>query len=138
MLELLGAIWTLLSGLLLSLWSGLVLVGVFASDVLIHLHTDMPRLEGLLVGILLTWVLARRDRHPLLRVLSAPLRLVLDILDLAWDQCVEVVNDLRGTLVGWVMAPVTKVKGWVLNGWSKLLSGLTTLKDKLSSSKGGE
>ena len=134
MLELLGAVWSLLSGLLLSVWGVVVLVGTFSLDVLTHLHVEMPRIEGLLVGVLLTWLLARRDRHPLLRVLSAPLKLILDILDLAWDQCVEVIGDLKDTVLGWLQGGTGRVKEWTAGAWSKLMSGLSTLKEKLTKS----
>jgi len=134
MLELLGAVWGLLSGLLVSLWGVVILVGTFGTDVLGHVHTEMPRLEGLLVGVLLAWVLLRRDRHPLLRVLSSPLKLVVDILDLAWDQCCEVVLDLKDTVLGWLQGGVGQVRGWLSAAWSKVMSGLNGLKDKLSKS----
>ena len=86
---------------------GLLVLDV-GRDALVYLHTGAPRLEGLLVGVALAWVLLRRDRHPWLRVVSAPLKLVLDILDLAWDQGLEVARDLWDVPAGWVR------KGW---GW---------------------
>ena len=107
------------------------------------LHNDAPRLEGLLVGILLAWLMLRREKHPLLRVLSAPLKLVVDILDLAWDQVVEVVSDVWGTARSWITGTwkwcwgkvtgtwkwcwgkVTSLYNWVMNG-------LKAVKDKLS------
>jgi len=134
MLELLGAVWGLLSGLLLSVWGVVVLVGTFGLDVLGHVHADMPRLEGLLIGVALAWVLVRRDEHPLLRVLSSPLKLVLDILDLAWDQCREVVGDLKDTVVGWLRSGVGQVGEWLGAAWSKVMGGLGSVKDKLSKS----
>ncbi len=135
MLELLGAAWALLSGLLVSLWGVLVLVGTFGAEVLGHVHTEMPRLEGLLVGVLLAWVLLRRDKHPLLRVLSSPLKLVVDILDLAWDQCWEVVVDLKDTALGWLRGGRDKVKAWVSGAWGMVLGTLRGVKDKLSKSE---
>jgi len=134
MLELLGAGWDLVSGLLLSVWGVLVLVGTFSSDVLVHLHTEMPRVEGLLVGVLLTWFLARREKHALLRVVSAPLKLVLDILDLVWDQCLEVIGDLKGTVVGWLQKGWGLLTAWPKKGWTLLVGALQGLKDKLSKS----
>jgi hypothetical protein len=134
MLELLGAVWGLLSGLLLSLWTGVILIGTFVASVLTHLHTDMPRIEGLLIGVLFTWLLARRDRHPLLRVLSSPLRLVLAILDLAWDQCMDVVGDLIETIVEWFKKVTTYTKNVFHGVWAKLIDGLTALKNKLAKS----
>jgi hypothetical protein len=44
----------------------------------------------------------RRDKHPALRVLSSPLKLVLDILDLAWNQVVEIVTDSWDAVYGWI------------------------------------
>jgi len=117
----------LVAGTLDAVWNLLVLVLDVSRDALVHLHTGAPRLEGLLVGVLLAWVLLRRNRHPWLRVLSAPLKLVLDILDLAWDQTVEVVQDLVAVPVGWVrrgcgwcMAKVRAAYNWKMG----LLRGL--------------
>jgi hypothetical protein len=74
----------------------------------------------------------RRDKHPLLRVLSAPLKLVVDILDLAWDQVVEVVSDLWGTATGWVGGIIGWIKGKVVGGYSWVMDRLRGLKDKLA------
>ena len=132
MLEIL---WNLVSGTLVSLWGLASSLLVFASDLLVHLHTEAPRLEGLLVGVLLAWLMMRRDKHPLLRVLSAPLKLVVDILDLAWDQVVEVVSDLWGTAAGWVSGVYGWVKGKVVNGYNRVLKFLVGLKEKLLKKK---
>ena len=104
---------------------------------LVYLHTGAPRLEGLLAGVLLAWVLLRRDRHPWLRVVSAPLKLVLDILDLAWDQGLEVARDLWDVPVGLVR------KGWgwavakVRAAYSWKMGVLRSLRDRLLK-RGGE
>ena len=127
MLELLKSCVALVLGLLLVVWEAVQLVLVWAWDVVYHLHVSAPRLEGLLVGVVLTWVLLRRDDHPLLRVLSAPLKLLLDVLDLAWDQVVEVAGDLWDTanswvrgVLSWAWGRVTAASGWVVG----LLTGL--------------
>jgi len=99
----------LVAGVLDAGWNLGLLVLDVGRDMLVHLHTGAPRLEGLLAGVVLAWVLFRRDRHPWLRVVSAPLKLVLDILDLAWDQGREVASDLWDVPAGWVR------KGW---GWA--------------------
>lgn len=132
MLEILKSCWALGVGLVESLWGIVALVGVWGWDVLSHIHTTAPRLEGLLVGVLLSWVMLRRDKHPLLRVLSAPLKLVVDILDLAWDQVVEIVSDLWGTLTGWVGGIIGWIKGKVVGGYSWVMDRLRGLKDKLA------
>ncbi len=114
-----------------SLMNLVALVLGFAFDFLMILHTTMPRLEGLLVGVILAWLMMRRDKHPLIRALSSPLKLIIDILDLAWDQAVEFVQDIAGTAKSWL----SKTWGW---GWSKAKSVLgsvnrllASLKDKL-------
>jgi len=135
MLELLKSCLALVLGLFVTLWDAVQLVLVWAWDIVYHLHVSAPRLEGLLVGVALTWVLLRRDSHPLLRVLSAPLKLLLDVIDLAWDQVVEVVGDVCDTVLGWA-------KGSLAWGWGKVtaMSGwavglLTGLRDRLKGNK---
>ena len=131
MLEILGSCWGLLVGLWTSLWGVIGLVSTWAWEVLYHLHMTAPRLEGLLVGVALAWVMLRRDRHPLLRALSAPLKLVLDILDLAWDQVVEVTGDLWGTARSWLTGSVGWVWGKVHGVYKWVISSLVSVKDRL-------
>ena len=133
MLELLQSLWNLVWGVVLSVWdlAWVLLDGVW--DLLMVLHNDMPRLEGLVIGVGLAWVMMRREKHPLLRALSAPLKLVLDILDLAWDQVVEVVSDVWETGVSWVKSAVGVPVGWARSGWDWALGSLRSLRDRLSS-----
>tara|TARA_Y100001938_G_C8090400_1_gene434676 strand:- start:1212 stop:1634 length:423 start_codon:yes stop_codon:yes gene_type:complete len=135
MTEILISTWSAIIGVLSGIWGLVETVLVWAGDVLYHLHTDAPRLEGLLVGIALTWVLLRRDNHPVLRVLSAPLKLVIDILDLAWDQTVEVSHDIIDTVKSWLGKAWKFVSTPISKGWLKLLSLLTSLRDKLAKKK---
>ena len=138
MTEILITTWAAIIGVLSGLWAVVESVAVWVSSVLYHLHVDAPRLEGLLIGVLLTWVLLRRDRHPLLRVLSSPLKLIVDILDLAWDQVVEVLDDSRETVLGWVSKVTSPVKGAAVAAWAKLVSSLSSIKERLSKKKDEE
>ena len=133
MLELVQSLWNLVWGVVLAVWdlAWVLLDGVWG--LLQNLHYDMPRLEGLVVGVGLAWVMMRRDKHPLLRALSAPLKLVLDILDLAWDQVVEVVSDVWETGVSWTKTAVGVPVGWARPGWNWALGSLRSLRDRLSS-----
>ncbi len=131
MLQILQSTWDLVWGLVLSVWGVLCLVAGWVGEVLVHLHVEEPRLEGLLVGILLAWVLLRRDKHPLLRVASSPLKLVVDILDLAWDQVVEVWCDAWGTVRGWVTNSLGWVKARLVGAWNWKLQVLRGIRDKL-------
>ena len=132
MLELLQSCWGLVVGVLGSIMDLGMTVLTLGGDVLIHLHTTAPRLEGLLVGIALAWIMLRRDKHPLLRVLSAPLKLVVDILDLAWDQVVEVAGDLWGTVKDWTGRSLGWARDKVVGAYSWVMGSLGKLKDKLS------
>lgn len=104
MLELLQNVLNFASGLLSAALGLVILLLNFSVETLTLLHNGMPRLEGLLVGVLLAWLMARRDKHPLLRALSAPLKLALDILDMAWEKCIKAAADLCGTAASWSRA----------------------------------
>ena len=132
MSELLITTWAAIVGVTSGLWSIVEEILVWGWSVLHHLHTDAPRLEGLLIGILLTWFLLRRDRHPLLRLLSSPLKLIVDILDLAWDQVIEIVSDVKETIVGWAGKVSAVIKGTATAAWNRVISVLTSVKDRLS------
>ena len=133
MLELLSALWGLLSGVLSSVMGLLSVLLTFVGDIVHILYVDMPGLGGLLVGISLAWLMMRRDRHPVLRVLSSPLKLVLDILDLAWDQFVEIVDDLWDTIKRWTMGPVGWCRDRVLGAWNWVMRGLSSVRERLKS-----
>lgn len=135
MSELLQSVWNLLSGLLSEAADVALLLLEFVWSFLMHLHVDAPRLEGLLAGVVLAWLLMRRDSHPLLRVLSSPLKLVLDILDLAWDQVVEVVSDLWATCRDWVLGALGWAWGKVVSVYELTMGLLKGLKSRLSRSK---
>ena len=132
MTELLTTCQQLVVGLLAWAWGLVVLVSTFCWDLLSTLHVSSPRLEGLLVGIALSWLMLRRDKHPALRVLSAPLKLVLDILDLAWDQVVAVVTDAWTAVGGWVTGTYGWCKAKLLAAGNLTMGLLNTVKEKLA------
>ena len=127
----LESLWNLVTGLVGSAWGLASTLVHFVGDLAVWLHVDAPRLEGLLVGVLLAWLLARRDSHPLLRVLSAPLKLVLDILDLAWDQVDESAKDVWDTAKGWTMGSLGWVTGNVKKAYGSLMGKLKSTKSTL-------
>ncbi len=131
MLELLGTLWGLILGVLDALWTLVAIVLTSLGDLLYILHVDMPRLEGLLVGVALAWLMMRREKHPVLRVLSSPLKLIVDILDLAWDQFVEIIDDLWDTTKRWTMGPVGWCRDRVLGAWNWVIGGLSSVRERL-------
>ena len=135
MLQILAACWELLAGLLASAWGVISLLLGWLYAVLYHLHVDAPRLEGLLVGIALAWLLSRREKHPVIKVLSSPLKLVLDILDLLWDQVIEVVADVKGVALGWIGSGSGWVRQRISSLWGGTMSGLRRVRDRLLKKK---
>lgn len=134
-MELLNVVWNLVSGVADSLFGLAVTLTLFGWDLLMWLHVDHPRLEGLIVGVLSAWLLLRRDKHPVLRVLSAPLKLVVDILDLAWDQVTEVAGDLWGTAKNWTLGPLGWAKNKATQSYAWVVRSLTNIKNKLKKSE---
>jgi hypothetical protein len=131
MIEILKDCIVLLLGLGIALWDVVVLVMTWVGSMVYHLHLEAPRLEGLLVGVLLAWLMVRRDKHPVLRVLSSPLKLMLDILDLAWDQAVECVSDVISFVLSWLNRTLAFVKGKITSAWHWMMSSLKGVRDKL-------
>ena len=132
MIEILNTLQGFLTGLVTWAWGLVVLVSTFCWDLLYSLHMTSPRLEGLLVGVALTWLMLRRDKHPALRVLSSPLKLVLDILDLAWDQVVGVVTDGWEAVHGWVTGSLLWCKAKLVGLYNGVMSVLGKVKEKLA------
>jgi len=107
----------------------------FALSTAHWLHFETPRLEGLLVGVLFAWLMSRRDKHPLLKVLSAPLRLVLEVLDLAWDHLVELISDTKAAVLGFLQQGYRALLGRVQSAWSGMVGGLSNIRDRLRRKK---
>ena len=135
MSEILSSCWSLLVGLGETGWGLLGLVSTWVWEMVYHLHVSSPRLEGLLVGVALAWLMLRRDRHPLLRVLSAPLKLILDILDLGWDQVVEVCGDLWDTVRSWAIGSLGWLRDRATGLYGRVMGMLRAVKDKLARKK---
>lgn len=131
MLNLLKEVFNFIVELGVSVWEFLVLVAMFAADIFMVLHTEMPRLEGLLAGILLAWFMARREKSPIMKAISSPLKLVLDLLDAAWDKGLAKTKDLLVKGAKFVLKPFAfmwnKVKG--VNG--HVVNKIKSLKEKL-------
>ena len=132
-MDVLKASWDLLAGVVDLVVSSVTLASVWVWEVLCLLHTTAPRLEGLLIGVLLTWIFLRRDKHPILKALSAPLKIVVDILDLIWDEAVEITCDLFGVVKNWIVGSIGWVKSKILWAYNWVLNGLNRVKEWVSS-----
>ncbi len=135
MADLLKEILNFIVGVGISIVELLGLCLSFLFDSFIILHTQMPRLEGVLIGVLLAWLMARRDKHPILKVLSAPLKMVLDVLDLLWDEVCEFTADSWGLVKSWVRKPYDWAKSVSKKGYDIVVNGLSLLKVKFSKKK---
>ena len=121
--------------LCVSLAGFVALVLGFVFDSLVIMYTDMPLTLGIAIGVLATWVMHRRDKHPVLKVLSAPLKLVLDTLDLVWDQVTEAVMDAWEMGMSWIKKPFSWSKEQLKKGWDLVVKGFSLLKVKITRKK---
>ncbi len=137
-MELLGLLWTFVVTVSSKAYELLETSLIFVWDLLVTLHVSYPRAEGLIIGITLAWLMTRRDRHPIIKTLSAPLKLIIDILDLIWDQLVELLSDVWSwhmshwkRLGGWISSVYSWCKSKVVNCWSWCINGLKSVRDRL-------
>jgi len=131
MKELFLLTWGLISNTLLSLWAVLESVGTWLFGVLLVLHNDMPRIEGLLIGILFAWALRHRDRNPIVKALAAPIKILVDILDIVWDETIEALQDLYAMLKEKATGITGSALGKVKDVWNRGLEFLLGLKSKI-------
>lgn len=94
-------------------------------------HVDFPRLEGLLIGVLFAWVLVHREKNPVFRILAAPMKIVLDILDIIWHETLESVVDVYGMFVAWVSKTYAAAKASIVLVYRRALDKLVAVKNKL-------
>ena len=133
MLDILTATWLLIGSLLGSIASIFLTLGEWVWSVLLILHYDMPRLEGLLLGVLFAWFFVHREKNPFIRALAAPLKILLDILDIVWDETVEAIGDLLGTIKDHVSGVCKRAKDFITGLFSSGVNKLSSLKEKLMS-----
>ena len=125
------SLWNLIAGVFGAIWGLIAAVLLFGFETLHWLHFDAPRLEGLLVGVLLAWLLSRRESHPLIKLASAPLKLILDILDLAWDRGLEAVAGLWSHGKSYAFKSIGWVSDKVKSGYLFVMKKLNIIKDDL-------
>ena len=122
--------------LLLAAGGLLLNVVYWALGLMVFLHTEMPRLEGLLVGVLFAWLYVHRDKNAFVRAIAAPMKIIIDILDIVWDETIEAVADVYSTVKEFITQKTVGVKNWIVGGtlsvWSSLMSKLSALRTKLS------
>ena len=112
---------------------GIILSIMSASfELLVVLHNDMPRVEGMLVGLGIYWVMLNRDKYKALKIISSPVKLLADIIKLAFDQSKEAVLDIFGVVRKSFALAKRKSFGMAKGAWDGLISMLKSLRDKLS------
>ena len=84
---------------LLLAFGGLLLnVTYWILGLLVFLHTEMPRLEGLLVGVFFAWLYVHREKNAFVRIIAAPMKIIIDIIDIVWDETIEAIGDVYSTV----------------------------------------
>lgn len=82
MLHMIVEAWVNIIEILSPAWNSLESVLLQARD----LHEAHPRIEGYLVGLLFSWMIIKRDKHPMLKFVSAPFVFIIDILDIVYTK----------------------------------------------------
>lgn len=131
MWNILKSTFTFLWNLVVWVWDFVLFTLTWLAETAWAFHTEMPRLEGLLVGLLFAWWYHRRDKHPLPRVLSAPLKLVIDILDALWDRGKEELLEVLSIILAQVKAGLLFAKNSVAGAYHKMMSFLTKTRNDL-------
>ena len=129
-MELLQELLNLIIGVGATLWDFVVLLSVFALDMVKALHAN-PFLEGLTIGLVSAWALDNRDKNKVTLILSTPLKLVLDVLNYMGGQLERL---SKGGL-----SMVKKPFAWLSGGgkwlYQSLKGGLASLRAKFSKKK---
>ena len=109
--------------------AGAVFVWVYSA--LMILHTDFPRIEGLLIGVVFAWFFVHREKSSVVRILAAPLKIVLDILDIIYDETVEAVSDFAATVLEKLVSVKQKIVNTAKSLYTGVVSWLTKIRDTL-------
>jgi len=125
---------------LLLAFGGLLLnVTYWILGLLVFLHTEMPRLEGLLVGVFFAWLYVHREKNAFVRIIAAPMKIIIDIIDIVWDETIEAVGDVYSTVKQFIFRSAIEAKNWLVTGvvksWGLLTERLLSLKTLLSRKK---
>jgi hypothetical protein len=111
-------------------WDLILLCLVFMLNAAKALHAE-PFLEGLLIGLGSAWALDHRDKNIFTKILSTPLKLVLDALNYVGGQLTR----LSKLAIFYAKKPFT----WLSNGgkwaYEALKRGLASLKAKFTRTK---
>ena len=99
----------------------------------------MPRLEGLLVGVFFAWLYVHREKNAFVRIIAAPMKIIIDIIDIVWDETIEAVGDVYSTVKQFIFRSAIEAKNWLVTGvvksWGLLTDRLLSLKTLLSRKK---
>ena len=124
MIDLLNQTWLLIAGVGASIFNLCAALLTWVYSVLLILHHDMPRIEGLLIGILFAWLYTHREKNAWIRALAAPLKIIIDTLDIIWDETLEAITDITGDIK-------EKLSGTLSAGRNKLSAGVAYLTERL-------
>ena len=127
----LKTLWDLISGVIDSVWGLFHTLFIFIFESLSWLHFEAPRLEGLIFGVLLAWLLSRRESHPIINILSAPLKISLDILDLLWDKGFDLIKLGFYKAKYYFMIPIYWTLKKTGNSYSYIMKKLGIIKEDL-------
>ena len=128
-------IFSFLGSTIESVWSLSTSTLGLAFGLLIHLHTEMPRLEGALIATGIYWFLQNREwlekRHPLIKKALYPISLLQGLAKKALSKLWGVTTSWLKMPANFVLRLLGKASSAVKGGWDKLISIVKRTDNKL-------
>ena len=128
-------IFSFLGSIIGSAWGLIASAMSFSFGLLIHLHTEMPRLEGALAAVGVYWFLQNREwleeKHPLIKKFLYPLSLLQDLAKKALSKLWELTASWLSVPANFVLGLFSKASSTLKRGWSKLVGLIKKADNKL-------
>jgi hypothetical protein len=128
-------IFSFLGSVLGSAWGLVASTMGFAFGLLIHLHTEMPRLEGALIATGIYWFLQNREwleeKHPIIKKVLYPVSLLQGLAKKALLKLWELTHSLLRVPANFTLGLLGKAASVIKRGWDKLLGLVKKADNKL-------
>lgn len=128
-------IFSFLGSVLSSAWGLAASTTGFVLGLLIHLHTEMPRLEGALIAVGIYWFLQNREwleeKHPVIKKILYPVSLLQGLVKKALSKLWELTLSWLRVPASFALGLLGKASSSIKRGWGKLVGLVKKADNKL-------
>lgn len=128
-------IFSFLGSVLGSAWGLVASTMSFTFGLLIHLHTEMPRLEGALIAAGIYWFLQNREwleeKHPLIKKALYPVSLLQDLAKKAMLKAWSLTASWLKMPANFALGLLGRASSSIKGVWSKFIGLIKKADDKL-------